>query len=309
MNQIYLQLREEARNIVANLPAPKFYQQFSQEISYSRQMLQSHPLLIRIRKEINPIVEDDFGHGMHHSDLVCVDAGAIIQIEMQRSTDRIIADSKAEEEGESSIISRSSTQIEEKQPGTTVISREITNKILLVQVAGLLHDIKRKEKKHSTKGAKFAQLLLSTGGYPLTADEISTICNAISEHEAFQKEKRVHRETHDYNKRDDRRREEHHGSSLIFQSLISKALYDADKFRWGPDNFTHTLWDMVIFSNTPLPEFVRRYPDGMKILEQIKDTFRTDTGKKYGPDFIDLGLEAGNRLFKMIRTLNTITGQ
>jgi len=307
MNPIYLQLREEARTILATLPAPQFYQRFARERSYSRQMLHSHPLLIKIKKEINPVVEDDFGHGMHHSDLVCVDAGAIIQIEMQQNS-QIEADNKASINGEALICNGSSTPMQEEQPVTTTISNEINSKIVLVQVAGLLHDIKRKEKKHSIKGAQFAQTFLSTGGYPLTANEIDIICNAIKEHEAFQKDSSGNRERTDHNRRDS-------GSATIqnsfrlWHSLISNALYDADKFRWGPDNFAHTLWDMVVFSNTPLPEFVRRYPDGMTILEQIKGTFRTATGKKYGPDFIDLGLEAGNRLFEIIRTLNLIAGQ
>ncbi|MBF0235023.1 MAG: HD domain-containing protein, partial [Desulfamplus sp.] len=281
MSKIYLQLREEARNIIATLPLPKFYQQFDREITYSRQMLHSHPLLIKIKKEINPLIEDDFGHGMQHSDLVCVDAGALIQIEMQGKV-------PSEIEGKSSVEMQ-------KQPETTVIlSRDISDNILLVQVAGLLHDIKRKEKKHSIKGANFARAFLSTGGYPLTTNEIDIICSAIKEHEAFQKVKTDQKESGDNIKKNS-----NHDLQTT-PSLISNALYDADKFRWGPDNFTHTLWDMVIFSNAPLNDFIKRYPDGMAILEQIKGTFRTDTGKMYGPDFIDIGIEAGNRLFKII---------
>lgn len=260
MNNIYLQLREEARNIVATLPVPDFYQQFASEITYSRQMLHSHPLLIRIKQEINPVVEDDFGHGMRHSDLVSVDAGAIIQVEMQNMKSQ---------------------------------TSRMMNQILLVQVAGLLHDIKRKEKKHSIKGARFARTFLSTGRYPLTEDEIDVICCAINEHEAFQKKHINHKEI----------------TASQNNSLISNALYDADKFRWGPDNFTHTLWDMVMFSNAPLTEFIRRYPAGMAILEQIKGTFRTETGKIYGPDFIDLGIETGNRLFRIIKTSNLVAEQ
>lgn len=295
MNQTYLQLREEARKIVAALPAPQFYQRFIREITYSRQMLHSHPLLVKIKKEINPLVEDDFGHGLHHSDLVCVDAGAIILLEMGSG-------SEIESKSEPSVRNRSPVTMQE-QPGNTTISKETGRKILLVQVAGLLHDIKRKEKKHSIKGAQFARTFLSTGGYPITIDEIDTICSAIREHEAFQKEKQEGKIITDNGS------VSLHDSFSLSPSLISNALYDADKFRWGPDNFTHTLWDMAIFLNAPVTEFIKRYPDGMTILEQIKSTFRTDTGKKYGPDFIDLGIEAGNRLFKIITRSNMITGQ
>jgi hypothetical protein len=40
----------------------------------------------------------------------------------------------------------------------------------------------------------------------------------------------------------------------------------------------------------------------MEKLETIKTTFRTDTGKKYGPQFIDLGLAIGEELFGVIRS-------
>ncbi|MBF0468477.1 MAG: hypothetical protein HQK61_06285 [Desulfamplus sp.] len=309
MNKIYLQLREEARNIIETLPLPKFYQRFDRERTYSRQMLHSHPLLIKIKKEINPVIEDDFGHGMHHSDLVCVDAGAIIQIEMQaKLTVEIEGDSPLEmqEKPPVQMEGDSPVEMDEKIPLEThkkpeskvVLSKDISNKILLVQVAGLLHDIKRKEKKHSIKGANFAQTFLSTGGYPLTNDEIDQICRAIREHEAFQKVRTDHKNIVNNSQK--------HGNDEFSTtpSLISNALYDADKFRWGPDNFTHTLWDMVMFSNAPFHEFIKRYPHGMAILEQIKATFRTDTGKIYGPDFIDLGIEAGNQLFKTIKSLD-----
>ncbi len=38
------------------------------------------------------------------------------------------------------------------------------------------------------------------------------------------------------------------------------------------------------------------------MLENIKDSFRSDTGKKYGPRFIDLGLAIGEELYDVIMT-------
>ncbi|MDH3877881.1 MAG: hypothetical protein OET18_08575, partial [Desulfobacterales bacterium] len=84
--------------------------------------------------------------------------------------------------------------------------------------------------------------------------------------------------------------------------LISNCLYDADKFRWGPDNFHDTLWDMVSYFNPPLTKFMDGYPQGMEKIESIKTTFRTATGQKYGPQFIDLGLSIGQELFDVIKT-------
>lgn len=268
MNEIYRQLRKESRAIIAGMPLPEFCRQFVKEITFSRQMLHSDPLLVRLKRDINPILDDDFGHGMHHSDLVCVDAGAIIQVEYG---------------------CRSNIEIEWET---------VQKKMRMVQVAGLLHDIKRKESEHALKGGNFARSFLLNGHYPLSPGEIEIIAVAIEEHEAFQKEKQE-------KKNDDAHSFSDAGkpSSSIqaHPTLISNALYDADKFRWGPDNFTHTVWDMVIFGNVPLGEFVKRYPNGIKALHRIKSTFRTATGKRFGPNFIDLGIAVGNRLFQIIR--------
>ena len=57
---------------------------------------------------------------------------------------------------------------------------------------------------------------------------------------------------------------------------------------------------MVSFLNPPLSKFMDRYPQGMQSLERIKTTFRTATGKEYGPQFLDLGLAIGERLHDLI---------
>ena len=80
--------------------------------------------------------------------------------------------------------------------------------------------------------------------------------------------------------------------------LISDALYDADKFRWGPDNFTTTLWDMLGYAKINIELFLAGYKKGIEGIKRIKDTFRTKTGKEYGPEFIDLGLKIGDEIYK-----------
>ena len=250
---IYLKLRKQARSIVATLPSPLFYQRFKNEIASSKHMLKYHPELNAIKKKISPLVDNDFGHGAHHSKLVSVDAGAIIQVELG---DQLTNASKA----------------------YPIIS-SVKHQMLLVQAAGLLHDIKRKEQNHSEKGAIFSRKILNSDDFSFTDKEIDIISTAIREHEAFTETGSVK-----------------HGTG----SLISDALYDADKFRWGVDNFTDTVWDMVIFADVPIKTFIKRYPGGMAKLEQIKGTFRTKTGKKYGPDFIDQGIKTGKLLFSII---------
>lgn len=150
--------------------------------------------------------------------------------------------------------------------------------VLLVQCAGLLHDIRRKKKNHAIKGAEFTERLLRD--FPLSSKEVANICLAIQNHEAFKNKIEI---------------------ASPKGKLISDCLYDADKFRWGPDNFTDTLWEMVSFLNPPLDTFIAHYPKGMQGLEKIKQTFRTKTGRRYGPQFIDIGLAIGEKLYRVIQ--------
>jgi hypothetical protein len=59
---------------------------------------------------------------------------------------------------------------------------------------------------------------------------------------------------------------------------------------------------MASFSKIPVVKLMEFYPGGMKVVAKIKHTFRTDTGKKYGPQFIDIGLAIGKELFNVINT-------
>jgi hypothetical protein len=149
----------------------------------------------------------------------------------------------------------------------------------IVQCAALLHDIRRKRRNHAAHGADLARELLA--GFPLSAPEIEDICIAIRNHEAFKPAAAV---------------------DTPEGAAVCGCLYDADKFRWGPDNFTDTLWAMVSFSPPPVSEFLGRYPKGMESLRAIKATFRTAAGRRYGPQFIDQGLAIGQELYRVITT-------
>jgi len=151
--------------------------------------------------------------------------------------------------------------------------------VLLAQAAALLHDICRTEEDHAHKGADRAREYLA--GYPFTDTELNHICRAIYNHEAF---KQTLPETSPAGR------------------LVSDCLYDADKFRWGTDNFSFTLWDMLNFSKVPVSKFVASYPDGINTLKKIHGTFRTRTGKKHGPRFIDTGLAIGRELQHVLET-------
>ncbi len=149
---------------------------------------------------------------------------------------------------------------------------------ILAQMAGLLHDLRRGERDHAQSSASAAGKILRD--FSLHPEDEQIIVEAIANHEAFVEPKRI--------------------DSTLGQ-MISDVLYDADKFRWGPDNFTVTLWEMLRFSHAPMARIIRRFPAGMKGIARIKDTFRTHTGREYGPEFIDLGLAIGEKIYQFLQ--------
>jgi hypothetical protein len=149
---------------------------------------------------------------------------------------------------------------------------------ILAQMAGLLHDLRRGEKDHARLGAEASRTILHS--FPFSEQEGRIIVEAIANHEAFVEPRKVE-------------------SSL--GQMVSDVLYDADKFRWGPDNFTLTLWEMLRFSRAPLTRLIHRFPKGMKGIARIQETFRTESGKTYGPEFIDLGLRIGEKIYQYLQ--------
>jgi hypothetical protein len=246
MESIYAQLQKKALRIASRFPLPDFYAEHDPAVKFSARIFKTDPLVARVHRFVSTHLEDDFGHGLDHAVKVTLDAGALIFIEGGFAG-----------YGESFCRRRA----------------------VLLQCAGLMHDIKRKKKKHSTEGAAFARDALKE--YPFTPEELEDICTAIRNHEAF-------RSTVE--------------SKTAEGNLVSDCLYDADKFRWGPDNFTSTLWEMISYLNPPISEFIAHYPKGMESLYKIRESFRTGTGKKYGPRFIDTGITIGKELFAVIKS-------
>jgi hypothetical protein len=148
----------------------------------------------------------------------------------------------------------------------------------LAQIAGLLHDVRREEKDHARASARAAGEILD--GSSISRDNKQHIIGAIANHEAFVEPAKI--------------------ASVVGQ-LISNVLYDADKFRWGPDNFTVTVWEMVRTFNVSMPALIHRFPHGMLGIGRIKETFLSKTGQLYGPEFIDRGLEIGERIYQFLQ--------
>jgi hypothetical protein len=40
----------------------------------------------------------------------------------------------------------------------------------------------------------------------------------------------------------------------------------------------------------------------MALLKKIRGTFRTRTGRRYGPQFIDVGIAIGDELYQVLQT-------
>jgi hypothetical protein len=243
---LYQKLRDTARQVAGTLPKPAFYGRHEAAIQRTNETLLSNEIVCRCRESLDAS-QLECAHGLYHCESVARDAGAIVLIEA----------------GENGIA---------KQDIDTLYTAAI--------IAGLLHDIKRKEQDHAMRGGIEAERILTGLGMELR--ERQYIADAIRNHEAFQ-------ETFD---RDD-----------PAGRLVSDALYDADKFRWGPENFTTTLWIMVEAHNTPPESLHRVFREKMKGIEKIKETFRTNTGRQYGPEFIDQGITIGNAIYEEMTLL------
>jgi hypothetical protein len=154
----------------------------------------------------------------------------------------------------------------------------IEDLMVAVHIAGLLHDIKRGEEDHALRGSLLAESLIDCFGIEPRFRRYVTV--AIRNHEAFG---------------------EPVPAEDSFGQLLSDVLYDADKFRWGVDNFTGMVWEMLDSGSIRTDRFLERYDDGLEYIARIKETFRSGTGKKYGPEIIDTGLELGRRLYPYIK--------
>jgi hypothetical protein len=244
MNELVLRLQREAERIASKHPPPEFYVRFKAPIALARKLLFTCPVLVKLRKIVEPILREDMGHGLFHSTRVSIDTAALIYVEL-----------------ESDHLSQ--------------IKRERLMQLGLI--CGLLHDIRRNEERHAEAGAREAAGILRK--FPLGRRELTCICRAISNHEAFFAPLPC---------------------DPPWSQLVSDCLYDADKFRWGPDTFTHTLWHMVNHQGMSPQELIDRFPWGMTGIYRIADTFRTPTGRQYGPDIIETGVAIGKEIFRYL---------
>lgn len=163
-----------------------------------------------------------------------------------------------------------------------ISSEDMRELVLLAQFCGLLHDCCRLEDDHAQRGAETSLVILNN--YPLSERSKELITGAIARHEAFKEEAPIENDP--------------------MLKILSGALYDADKFRWGPDNFSTTLWEICDYEDWSAGEIVDKFPKGIEIVKSIESTFRTETGRKYGPEMIRQGIEIGSQLYKRLLELS-----
>lgn len=244
MNEVTKRLQREAQRIAAKHPAPEFYTRFKAPLALARKLYYGSPMVNLMRAIVEPILQEDLGHGIFHTTHVCLDCATLVWVEAQFNRPR---------------------------------HPEVERLMVLGLLAGLLHDIRRNEKNHAEAGAEAAEEMLT--GLALSKREMECICLAIRNHEAFTTPV---------------------PSRLPWVQLISDCLYDADKFRWGADTFTHTLWHMANRQGLSLQHLVDRFPWGMSGVTQILDTFRTSTGREFGPEIVQTGLEIGKEIYRYL---------
>ncbi len=255
MQAFFKKMMREGQELAKRLPAPRFYADCAESLQNSQSIFESHALVLRCRRHAERSLADDFGHGWDHSRKVAVEGGAIV--------------------------------IEEQKNKGCHRRADAVWMVVLTQIGGLLHDIRRKEKNHAKAGALAAEQLLKQ--WAMDEKELRFVVMAISNHEAFVVPQPVVGP----------------GGLNARGQLISNALYDADKFRWGPDNFTETLWLMAATRGATPQSVLEHYSQGMKRIRKIKSTFRSSPGKCYGPEFIDQGLEIGREIHhRMIRAVS-----
>ncbi|MDP2840470.1 MAG: hypothetical protein Q8O11_10480, partial [Syntrophales bacterium] len=132
------------------------------------------------------------------------------------------------------------------EEGGTPSDARVRRLVLLAHLSGLLHDIRRSEKNHAERGADEAAGILAS--FPLRDEECAAVAGAIRNHEAFRPFRT---------------------DSGPTSRLLSDALYDADKFRWGPDNFTETIWAMIIPRRIPLQKLLPRFLAGLDGVRKV----------------------------------------
>ncbi len=137
---------------------------------------------------------------------------------------------------------------------------------LLAILAGLLHDATRLDEDGEAKAAELSRSILAQ--YPLTDEERDIIARAIRDHEI---------------------RDGYIPPCDPRAALLSAALYDADKFRYGPDIYVTSLWEFCDYEDMPTPHALKCLSAAENRLPELSGTFRSRPGRSFGEEHLECG--------------------
>src|SRR5574340_231112 len=241
---MYNVLKEKAFRAALKAGTPSFYTHHYKALNESLSSYSASSLIHKCRAYLDESKLHP-AHGLFHCERLAQEAGAILAVE----------------------------------GGSMGMDASVIGELMLcVQIAGLLHDIKRAGNDHTIAGSKEAEVILKD--FTIKERYKAYIVSAIRNHEAFKKVL---------------------DSADESAKLVSDSLYDADKFRWGPDNFTVTLWLIMESTGLSPEKLCNSLNKKMEGIKKIRETFRTRTGQKYGPEFIDKGIMIGNEIYREIK--------
>ncbi|EPR37574.1 hypothetical protein dsx2_0920 [Desulfovibrio sp. X2] len=138
--------------------------------------------------------------------------------------------------------------------------------VLMALLAGLLHDATRLEQDAAARAADLSLSVLAS--YALADEEREMIAGAIAAHET----------PTGWTPPADPR-----------AALLAGALYDADKFRYGPDVYVTSLWEHCDYEELPLSDAPHCLALAEKRIPALRGTFRTNPGRLHGESFLAVG--------------------
>lgn len=148
---------------------------------------------------------------------------------------------------------------------------------VLAEMAGLLHDSLRHEDGHAEKGADLCLRILR--GYSIAPEERVWIAGAVAGHEDGGPQL---------------------GDASESARLLAGALHDADVFRFGPDIFATILWEFCECDEWPLAKIAAAFPEGVRRARSLSGSFRTESGRRYGPQLLAEGLSLAEEYERML---------
>lgn len=151
---------------------------------------------------------------------------------------------------------------------------------ILAILAGLLHDSTRLDEDSEAKAAELSQSILAR--YALTDEELTLVAGAIRDHDI---------------------REGYAPPSDPRAALLGAALYDADKFRYGPDIYVTSLWEFCDYEDMPTQHALKCFTAAESRLPELTGTFRSKPGRAFGEEHLECGARLMPLLVERFQTM------